>query len=69
MAKITSIETVSSDELAEYLGVSKRTLENWRRRKNAGPNFYYAGREARYRTDWIHEWERSTSRDGMAHAS
>lgn len=39
---------LSEREAADYLGLSPRTLENWRIRRSDGPRFHKLGRAVRY---------------------
>jgi DNA-binding transcriptional regulator YiaG len=48
IASISMDKLMNQDEVAEYLGVSVKTLEAWRCRKK-GPSFIKLGRLARYR--------------------
>lgn len=45
-------------ELSELLGVSERTLEDWRnpRRGPDGPNFVRLGGQVRYRLETVEQW-------------
>lgn len=45
-------------ELSELLGVSERTLEDWRnpRRGPDGPNFVKLGGQVRYRLETVEQW-------------
>lgn len=43
-------------ELAEYLKVSTRTLERWRK-KRCGPRYEKQGRFIRYKLSSIKEWQ------------
>lgn len=46
---------LSSDECADCIGVSRRTLPIWRMR-GRGPRFYKIGTHVRYRSDAVLEW-------------
>lgn len=55
---------LSAEELAEYLGVPKATLYQWRYRRE-GPRGFRVGRHIRYRwidvEDWIeHQLEKAS---------
>lgn len=49
---------LDTDQLADYLGVSPRTLETWRR-LDEGPRFHRFGKHVRYAEDDIVEWLRT----------
>lgn len=55
---------MSSEELAEYVGVPIQTIYSWRVRK-VGPRGIKIGRHTRYRVSevrrWLDEKERSTA--------
>lgn len=42
-------------EAAQYLGVSRRSLDNWATR-GEGPRFFKIGRAARYRVSDLESW-------------
>lgn len=42
-------------EAARYLGVSRRSLDNWATR-GEGPRFFKVGRAARYRVSDLERW-------------
>lgn len=53
---ITKLPTLlTTDDVAEYLGVPKRTLEQWRVKKY-GPPSVRLGKHARYPEDKLLEW-------------
>ena len=49
-------------EAASYLGVERRTLDNWSH-AGRGPRFYKIGRAARYRVDDLEAWLQSRAVD------
>lgn len=53
---------LSTQQAAEYLGVSAKTLEYWRQTGNSPP-FSKLGRKVRYRQDLLDKWleERSAT--------
>ncbi|MEO1242503.1 MAG: helix-turn-helix domain-containing protein [Pseudomonadota bacterium] len=62
-------DLLTEREAAQYLGVSPRTLSNWRVRSNDGPRYHkLSSRAVRYRRadleDWLEDRSRySTSED------
>jgi predicted DNA-binding transcriptional regulator AlpA len=50
------------EQVSEFTGLAKQTLDNWRSTKLAGPNYIKLGnREVRYRLTDVERWlERST---------
>lgn len=48
-------DLLTTDQAAEALGHSRRTLELWRQR-GEGPPFYYIGRKVFYRRADLVEW-------------
>jgi excisionase family DNA binding protein len=57
----------TSAEVAAYLRVSERTLEDWAYRER-GPQFSYAGQQRRYRWEDVEKYlaERASGRNGAA---
>ena len=53
--------TLSSEEAANYLGVSRGLLQRWRER-HAGPCFVLVGRWHRYYQSELDDWARSVGR-------
>lgn len=55
----------TSAEVAEYLRVSERTVEDWAYRQ-VGPEFSYVGQQRRYRWEDVEKYvtERSRKRRG-----
>ncbi len=51
---------LSTDELAAYLHIPKRTVEAWRATGD-GPPFVRFGRRVRYPADQLAEWMRSVT--------
>jgi excisionase family DNA binding protein len=51
-------ELMSRDELSEYLGVPRRTLDDWALRR-VGPQFARIGRFVRYRRSDVDAWVES----------
>jgi excisionase family DNA binding protein len=47
----------TQEQVAEYLGVSPRTLETWRRR-GTGPAWHRVGRSPRYFKGAVVDWVR-----------
>jgi len=52
---------------ADYIGVSPKTLEHWRR-TGGGPRYAKAGRRCLYRYDWLDQWLESRSVTSTAEA-
>ena len=50
-----SLRELNPSEMADFLGVTTRTLQRWRE-KGDGPEFYMLGREPRYPLAWHAEW-------------
>lgn len=48
-------ELLTTHQLAEYLGITTRTLERWRATR-VGPAWVYAGRKVRYRRQDVDKW-------------
>lgn len=46
---------LSTDQAAELLGLSERTLENWRWQRK-GPSYVKLGRSIRYRKTDVENW-------------
>ncbi|TQM42634.1 helix-turn-helix transcriptional regulator [Halopolyspora algeriensis] len=46
---------LSPKELAEHLGVSKRTIDTWRQR-GEGPRAYRVGRHLRFSVEDVEAW-------------
>lgn len=55
-ATATEKTTLSAAELAEYIGVKKRTVDQWRFRGNAGPKSYKLGGLVRYKLSTVNAW-------------
>ena len=53
--KLDSRRFMTTGEAAQYLSISKRTLETWRR-VGGGPPFSRLGRLCRYAIDDLDEW-------------
>lgn len=53
----------TSQEVAEYLQVSERTLDDWAYR-GGGPEFSYAGQQRRYRWEDVDSYLAQRSRGG-----
>jgi excisionase family DNA binding protein len=68
MSRRTPLAT--PEEVAAYLQVSLRTLEDWAYR-GGGPEFTYAGQQRRYRWEGVEKYlaERSRGRRAVASAS
>ena len=63
MTTITDERRVlTTHHAAEYLGVSRRTVEDWRRR-GVGPRYAKVGRAVRYRVEDLDAWLASRSVD------
>lgn len=58
----TPVPLMTTDQLAEYLGVSPYTLYDWRV-AGAGPPFLRAGAQYRYRLSEVDEWLAGTARE------
>lgn len=52
---------ISTKEAAEYLGLSRRTLEKYRV-YGAGPQFYKLGRRAMYKPKDLDDWAEARRR-------
>lgn len=48
MSPISKPTTLNTADAADYLGVSKRTLEKWRLQADKGPTFVRVGNSIRY---------------------
>jgi excisionase family DNA binding protein len=57
----------TSAEVAEYLRVSERTLEDWAYR-GGGPEFSYAGQQRRYKWEDVDAYLAERARGGRASA-
>lgn len=55
MAAVARQPLADSRQVAEYLGVSKRTLDDWAHR-GGGPAYIRVGRHRRYRWSDIERW-------------
>jgi|RhiMetdeSRZDD1v2_1073273.scaffolds.fasta_scaffold43687_3 predicted site-specific integrase-resolvase len=66
MAKRQPLAT--SEEVAAYLKVSERTLDDWAYR-GCGPEFCYAGQQRRYRWENVEKYLAERSRGGRAAAN
>ena len=53
-----TLRELNPTEMADFLGVTTRTLQRWREQGN-GPDFYMLGREPRYPLAWHAEWRES----------
>lgn len=49
-------DLLNTAELAEWLRVPVRTIEDWRSRGKCGPNFIRIGGHVRYRRSTIERW-------------
>ena len=58
----------TSPEVAAYLRVSERTLEDWAYR-GVGPEFSYVGQQRRYRWEDVEKYVVERSRKGRTIAS
>lgn len=47
---------LKSEDVAEYLGVSTRTVEHWRLEAPDGPPYFRIGKHVRYRADLLEQW-------------
>ena len=57
MTQSRGTDTAWTDEqVAEYLGLARQTLRNWRT-QGGGPPFIKAGRSVRYRPDDVRQWQ------------
>lgn len=45
----------TSEQTAEYLGIPRRTLDQWSHR-GTGPRSYRVGKHRRYRPDEVESW-------------
>jgi excisionase family DNA binding protein len=50
---------ISSEQLAERLGVPPETVAAWRRKRTGGPPFMRVGRHVRYRVADVLAWEKA----------
>jgi excisionase family DNA binding protein len=57
----------TSEEVAAYLRVSERTLEDWAYR-GSGPEFSYAGQQRRYKWEDVDAYLAERTRSGKAGA-
>jgi excisionase family DNA binding protein len=55
----------TSAQVADYLQVSERTLDDWAYR-GGGPEFTYAGQQRRYRWEDVDKYLAERSRGGRA---
>ena len=62
---VTRLHT--TPEAADYLGLSKNTLNRWRHTGD-GPRFVKLGRAVRYRREDLDEWVASCSRASTSSA-
>jgi len=53
-----AVKHLTTDELAERLGISRRTIEGWRR-TGEGPKFLPLVKGIRYREADVEAWEKS----------
>lgn len=60
-----SWEWLSPEQLASYIDVPERTLEEWRR-KGTGPRCVRIGKHVRYRLRDVDAWMEEHSRDAQA---
>jgi excisionase family DNA binding protein len=56
---------LDSTELAEYLKISRRTLDTWAY-KGTGPKYALMGRHRRYRLSDVEKWADEQSKGGAA---
>ncbi|MDR0285236.1 MAG: helix-turn-helix domain-containing protein [Propionibacteriaceae bacterium] len=54
---------LSTFDTADYLGVPRQTLANWRTRNHAGPVFLRVGRKVMYRRVDVDAWVESRRTD------
>jgi hypothetical protein len=58
---------LGTDQAAEYLGVSRKTLESWRS-LGGGPRYTKLGRRCAYRLDWLDQYVENRSVSSTAEA-
>ena len=58
-------EIIDQNQLADYLNVSPRTLENWRT-NGIGPKYIKLGKLARYRLEDVNQYLDNLSTNGEA---
>jgi excisionase family DNA binding protein len=56
---------LTPNRLADRLGISPRTLQDWRSRK-VGPPWIRVGRVIRYREEDVNEWIEKRTEEGQA---
>lgn len=54
---------LTRDEAARYLGISRRSLDNWAH-QGRGPRYFRVGRSARYRLSDLQQWLESRAVEG-----
>ena len=65
MSATTRRPLATSEEVAEYLGVSKRTLDDWAHRR-IGPAYSRVGRHRRYAWSDVDKWVNQQRTGGEA---
>jgi len=55
---MTRLDLLNTDELAEELGLTSRSLERWRQ-TGEGPEYLKIGRSVRYELEVVRNWLRS----------
>lgn len=63
----TDMVYMNQDQVAEFLGISPRTLEDWRY-KGGGPPYRKIGRCVRYLRSQVIEWVESNEREHTSQA-
>jgi excisionase family DNA binding protein len=65
MAPVQQRQLASRDAVAEYLGVPRKTLDQWAYR-GTGPRFVRVGKHVRYRWSDVEQWLESQESGGAA---
>lgn len=58
VSQAAEVQFVDEKTLSVMLGLSQRTLQDWRTRRGGGPPFYRFGRSIRYHLDEALAWAR-----------